>query len=51
MFPSLVALHPSLAASLAEYRFARLPAARARAAHHNLSGAMQVMTPPSWTSG
>lgn len=41
MLPSLVALFPALAASLVEYRSTRLPAARARAAHHNLSGAMQ----------
>ncbi len=46
MFPNLVALAPALAAACLEYRQARLPAARARAQHHNLSGGMQP-----WESG
>ena len=41
MFPNMVALFPSIARSLTEYRRARLPAARERARHHGLVGAMQ----------
>jgi len=40
MFPALVLLHPELGQSMLEYRYARLPAARANALAHGFHGAM-----------
>ena len=40
MYPALLLLHPEIAASLMEYRFQRLPAAKANAASHGYKGAM-----------
>jgi trehalose/maltose hydrolase-like predicted phosphorylase len=40
MYPALLLLQPKIAASLMEYRFQRLPAARQNAASHGYKGAM-----------
>jgi trehalose/maltose hydrolase-like predicted phosphorylase len=40
MYPALLLLQPKIAASLMEYRYQRLPAARSNAASHGYKGAM-----------
>ena len=40
MYPALLLLQPKIAASLMEYRFRRLPAAKKKAAEHGYKGAM-----------